>query len=137
VEEWKRRVSPLVNVLLLPLFFTFTGLRTDVGTLGDVRELLLCLAVIGVAFAGKLGGVYAGARLSGESRRDALTIATCMNTRALMELVALNIGLDLGVLPPSMFTKLVLMAIVSTFVATPLIRRFTREAAEARPRAAA
>jgi Kef-type K+ transport system membrane component KefB len=127
----KQRVSPLVNVLLLPLFFTYTGLRTDVGSLGDGRELLLCLGVIGVAFAGKLGGVYVGARLVGESRREALTIATCMNTRALMELVALNIGLDLGVLPPSMFTKLVLMAIVSTFVATPLIRWLTR--GQARP----
>jgi len=137
VEEWKRRVSPLVNSLLLPLFFTYTGLRTDVGSLGDVREFALCLGVIGVAFAGKLGGVYVGARLVGETRREALTIATCMNTRALMELVALNIGLDLGVLPPSMFTKLVLMAIVSTFVATPLIRRLTRHEARIEGRAAA
>ena len=137
VEEWKRRMSPLVNTLLLPLFFTYTGLRTDVGSLGDLRELALCLGVIGVAFAGKLGGVYVGARLVGESRREALTIATCMNTRALMELVALNIGLDLGVLPPSMFTKLVLMAIVSTFVATPLIRRLTRGEARFAQREAA
>jgi Kef-type K+ transport system membrane component KefB len=137
VEEWKQRVSPLVNMLLLPLFFTYTGLRTNVGSLGDWRELALCLGVIGVAFAGKLGGVYVGARLVGESRREALTIATCMNTRALMELVALNIGLDLGVLPPSMFTKLVLMAIVSTFVATPLIRRLTRGEAHFAERAAA
>jgi Kef-type K+ transport system membrane component KefB len=136
VEEWKQRVSPLVNALLLPLFFTYTGLRTDVGTLGDWRELLLCAAVIAVAFAGKLGGVYVGARLVGESRKDALTIATCMNTRALMELVALNVGLDLGVLPPSMFTKLVLMAIVTTFVATPLIRRLTRGEAQPSERAA-
>jgi len=126
VAEWKRRVSPLVNTLLLPLFFTYTGLRTQVGSLGDLRELAICLAVIGVAFAGKLGGAYVGARLVGESRREALTIATCMNTRALMELVALNIGLDLGVLPPSMFTKLVVMAIASTFVATPAIRRLMR-----------
>lgn len=137
VDEWKRRVSPLVNMLLLPLFFTYTGLRTDVGSLGDWRELALCLGVIGVAFAGKLGGVYVGARLVGETRREALTIATCMNTRALMELVALNIGLDLGVLPPSMFTKLVLMAIASTFIATPLIRRLTRGEARFAERATA
>jgi Kef-type K+ transport system membrane component KefB len=135
--EWKRRVSPLVNTLLLPLFFTYTGLRTDVGSLGDLRELLLCIGVIAVAFAGKLGGVYVGARLVGESRREALTIATCMNTRALMELVALNVGLDLGVLPPSMFTKLVLMAVVSTFVATPLIRHLTRDEASREERTAA
>ncbi len=126
VAEWKRRMSPLVTVLLLPMFFTYTGLRTDVGTLGSASELLLCAGVIAIAFLGKLGGVFAGARAMGISSRDSLAIATCMNTRALMELVALNIGLDLGVLPPSMFTKLVLMAIVSTFIATPLIRRLTR-----------
>jgi Kef-type K+ transport system membrane component KefB len=126
VAEWRRRMSPLVNALLLPMFFTYTGLRTDVGTLGNVQEWLLCAGVIGIAFLGKLGGVFAGARAMGLGTRDSLAIATCMNTRALMELVALNIGLDLGVLPPSMFTKLVLMAIVSTFIATPLIRRLTR-----------
>ncbi len=126
VAEWKRRMTPLVNTLLLPMFFTYTGLRTDVGTLGSGGEVLLCLGVIAIAFAGKLGGVFAGARAMGIPTRDSLAIATCMNTRALMELVALNIGLDLGVLPPSMFTKLVLMAIVSTFIATPLIRRLTR-----------
>ena len=87
--------------------------------------------MIAVAFASKLGGVYAGARAMGEPPREAFTIATCMNTRALMELVALNIGLDLGVLPPSMFTKLVIMAIASTFIATPLSRHFTR--GQARP----
>jgi len=82
--------------------------------------------VIAIAFLGKLGGVFAGARAMGIPTRDSLAIATSMNTRALMELVALNIGLDLGVLPPSMFTKLVIMAIASTFIATPLIRRLTR-----------
>lgn len=126
VEEWKRRIAPLVNTLLLPIFFAYTGLRTNVGSLGDWSEFGLFLAVMAVAFTGKLGGVYAGARLTGESRNESITIAICMNTRALMELVALNIGLDLGVLPPSMFTKLVLMAIASTFIATPLIRRITR-----------
>jgi Kef-type K+ transport system membrane component KefB len=131
VAEWKRRISPLVNTLLLPMFFTYTGLRTHVGSLGSPAELLLCGGVIAIAFLGKLGGVFAGARAMGIPSRDALAIATCMNTRALMELVALNIGLDLGVLPPSMFTKLVLMAIVSTFIATPLIRRLTR--GQARP----
>jgi Kef-type K+ transport system membrane component KefB len=126
VAEWKRRMAPLVNTLMLPMFFTYTGLRTNVGTLGDASEVLLCLGVVAIAFLGKLGGVFAGARAMGMPTRDALAIATCMNTRALMELVALNIGLDLGVLPPSMFTKLVIMAIASTFIATPLIRYLTR-----------
>jgi Kef-type K+ transport system membrane component KefB len=126
VNEWKRRISPLVNTLLLPMFFTYTGLRTSMDALDDAAEWLLCAGVIAIAFAGKLGGVFVGARAMGMSARDSLAIATCMNTRALMELVALNIGLDLGVLPPSMFTKLVIMAIASTFIATPLIRRLTR-----------
>ncbi len=131
VAEWKARVSPTVNTLLLPIFFTYTGLRTDVGLLGSAHEWVLCALVCLVAFAGKFGGAYAGARAVGESPRASLTIATCMNTRALMELIALNIGYDLGVLPRSMFTKLVIMAIVSTFMATPIIRWLMR--AERRP----
>ncbi|MGZ3429037.1 MAG: cation:proton antiporter, partial [Polyangia bacterium] len=131
VAEWKTRVAPTVNTLLLPIFFTYTGLRTDIGLLGSAHEWWLCALVCLVAFAGKFGGAYGGARFVGESRRSSLTIATCMNTRALMELIALNIGYDLGVLPRSMFTKLVIMAIVSTFMATPLIRWLMR--AERRP----
>ncbi|MCU1276713.1 MAG: sodium:proton antiporter [bacterium] len=131
VAEWKSKVAPTVNTLLLPIFFTYTGLRTDIGLLGSAHEWLLCGLVCLVAFAGKFGGAYGGARFVGESRRSSLTIATCMNTRALMELIALNIGYDLGVLPRSMFTKLVIMAIVSTFMATPLIRWLMR--AERRP----
>ena len=131
VAEWKSRVAPTVNTLLLPIFFTYTGLRTDIGLLGSAHEWWLCALVCLVAFAGKFGGAYGGARFVGESRRSSLTIATCMNTRALMELIALNIGYDLGVLPRSMFTKLVIMAIVSTFMATPLIRWLMR--AERRP----
>ena len=126
VDAWKMRVSPLVNTFFLPIFFAYTGLRTDVGSLASGREFLICAAVCGVAFATKLGGAYLGARLSGENNRSALTIGVCMNTRALMELIAINIGYDLGVLPRSMFTKLVIMAIVSTFMATPLIRMLMR-----------
>lgn len=126
VGAWRETVSPLVNTLFLPVFFAYTGLRTDIGALRDFRELGLCLLVCLVAFAGKLGGAYLGARLAGEGRRTGLAIAVCMNTRALMELVALNVGLDLGAIPPSMFTKLVLMAIASTYIATPLIRRLMR-----------
>lgn len=127
VAEWRRRVSPLVYALLLPIFFAVTGLRTDIGTLGSIGEIGILLLVLLVAFGSKIGGALLGARLAGESRRDAATIAVCMNTRALMELIALNIGLELGVLPPSMFTKLVLMAIISTFLATPMIRYLMRD----------
>lgn len=126
VEAWKQRVSPLVQALFLPIFFTYTGLRTDIGTIPGGFGLLMLVLVCAIAFLSKLGGCYAAARLMGESHRSALTIGVCMNTRALMELIALNIGLDLGVLTRSMFTMLVLMAIASTFMATPLIRTLMR-----------
>jgi Kef-type K+ transport system membrane component KefB len=126
VEEWKTRVSPLVSTFFLPLFFTYTGLRTTVGSLSSVNEWLICLLVVAVAFVSKFGGAYAGARLVGEDHRSAMVLGVCMNTRALMELIALNVGYDLGVLPRSMFTMLVIMAILSTFIATPLIRRLMR-----------
>lgn len=122
VEEWRHRFGGLVQSLFLPIFFTYTGLRTNIGSLGDADAWMQCALVVAVAFAGKFCGVYIAARLIGETRRNAMTIGVCMNTRALMELVVLNIGYDLGVLPRPMFTMLVIMAIVSTFVATPLIR---------------
>ncbi len=123
VEQWKQRVAPLVSTLFLPIFFAYTGLRTDVRGLGSVHEWMVFGLVFAVAFSSKFGGAYAGARLAGEDRRSALAVGVCMNTRALMELVVINIGYDLGVLPRSMFTMLVIMAIVSTFLTTPLIRR--------------
>lgn len=126
VAEWRTRITPIVNTLFLPIFFTYTGLRTNVGMLGSPALWVLCGLVILVAFVGKFGGAYVAARLTGESHRDATTIGICMNTRALMELVALNIGYDLGVLPQSMFTMLVIMAIASTFITTPIIRRLMR-----------
>ncbi len=126
VAEWKRKVSPLVNTFFLPVFFAFTGLRTDIGSLDSGREWAICAVVCGLAFATKFGGAYAGARIAGEPNRSALILGVCMNTRALMELVAINIGYEMGVLPRSMFTKLVIMAILSTLVATPLIRWLMR-----------
>jgi Kef-type K+ transport system membrane component KefB len=123
VEQWKQKVGGLVNTLFLPIFFVYTGLRTDVGSLHDAQAWVQCALVCAIAFAGKFGGAYLAARAVGENHRSALTIGVCMNTRALMELIVLNIGYDLGVLPRQMFTMLVIMAIVSTFVATPLIRR--------------
>ncbi|ATB28237.1 cation:proton antiporter [Melittangium boletus] len=126
VEEWKTRVSPLVNTFFLPIFFTYTGLRTSIGALSSVNEVITCLLVVAVAFVSKFGGAYAGARFVGENHRSAMVLGVCMNTRALMELIALNVGYDLGVLPRSMFTMLVIMAILSTFIATPLIRWLLR-----------
>ncbi len=121
VAAWKLRVEPLVFCLFLPIFFAYTGLRTNIGMLSSGDAALRCLAIIVIAFVGKFGAAYVAARLFGTGRREAVTIGVCMNTRALMELIVINIGRDLGVLPSEMFTSLVIMAIVSTFVATPLI----------------
>ena len=123
VTEWKQKVAPLVTTFFLPIFFAYTGLRTDIGTLNSSEAFLQCLFVIAIAFAGKLGGAYIASRMLGETHRSALTIGISMNTRGLMELITLNIGYDLGVLPKQMFTMLVIMSIVSTYMATPLIRR--------------
>ncbi len=127
VEEWKVRISPLVSSFFLPIFFAFTGLRTDIGALAGASQWLVCLLVVMIAFVTKFGGAYLGARLGGESQRRAAAIGVCMNTRALMELVAINVGYDLGVLPRTMFTMLVVMALASTYIATPLIRILLRQ----------
>lgn len=121
VALWKERVSPLVMTLLLPVFFAYTGLRTDIGTIDGWWGLVVCAWVLVVAFGSKFGGAFLAAKAVGETHRSALTIGVCMNTRALMELIVINIGYDLGVLPRDMFTMLVIMALVSTFMATPLI----------------
>jgi Kef-type K+ transport system membrane component KefB len=125
--EWKRRVSPLITTFFLPIFFVYTGLRTDIGTLDSSSAIVQCLLICVIAFLGKLGGAYFASRFVGENHRTALTIGVAMNTRGMMQLITLNIGHDLGVLPPQMFTMLVIMALVSTYMATPLIRHFMAE----------
>lgn len=127
VEEWRRRVSPLVQALFLPLFFAYTGLRTDVGTIHGAAGALTLAAACLVAFSTKFVAAYVAARAVGEAPRSACTIGVAMNTRGLMELIALNIGKDLGLLPTDIFSVLVLMALLSTFVATPLIRWLMRD----------
>jgi len=122
VEEWKKRVGPLVQAFFLPIFFAYTGLRTDIGTIEGWAGFTMLMLILALAFVSKFGGAYTAARLVGESNRSAFTIGVCMNTRALMELIVLNIGKDLGLLPTNIFSMLVIMAIVSTFMATPLIR---------------
>lgn len=133
VSEWKSRIGPLVNTLFLPIFFAYTGLRTDVGSLHGGVELLQCGLICVIAFAGKYGGGYLGARLAGEPPRMANVLGASMNTRGLMELVVLNVGYELGILPRSIFTQLVYMAVMTTLIATPLIRRYLRTEAPIAP----
>ncbi len=122
--DWKEHVGHFVNVFFLPIFFTYTGLRTDVGSLADVQAVGWCVALIGVATLGKFGGCYLAARLAGLARPEAKALGIMMNTRGLMELVVINVGYDLGVIGREMFTMLVLMAIVTTVVTTPALRRW-------------
>ncbi len=118
------RIENFSSVLLLPLFFAFTGLRTQIGLLNDVQGWLTCLLIILVATLGKLGGSAFTARFSGMSWRDSLQLGALMNTRGLMELIALNIGYDLGILSPRIFTMLVIMALVTTTMTGPLLTLF-------------
>lgn len=115
------KVEDIALVFFLPLFFAFTGLRTEIGLINSPELWFVCFLLVTVAIAGKLGGCTIAARLVGESWKDSLTVGTLMNTRGLMELVALNIGYEMGVLPPSIFVILVIMALVTTFMTTPLL----------------
>jgi Kef-type K+ transport system membrane component KefB len=110
-----------VTLLLLPLFFAATGLRTSVALVSDAEMWFYCALVVAVAILGKFGGAMIAARTSGMGWRESGAIGILMNTRGLMELIVLNIGLDIGVISPALFTILVLMALITTFMAGPLI----------------
>lgn len=115
------KIEDVAVAFFLPLFFAFTGLRTQIGLINTPELWFTCLMLIAVAVAGKLGGCTIAARAVGINWKDSVTIGTLMNTRGLMELVALNIGYEMGVLPPSIFVILVLMALTTTFMTTPLL----------------
>ena len=122
VNAWQKQVGQFVLVFFLPVFFTFTGLRTNIVGLDSVALWLWAFAYFGVAVAAKIIGAYVGARAGKLPHYEALTIASLMNTRALMELIVLNIGLDLGFISAPLFTMLVMMAIGSTVMTGPLLR---------------
>lgn len=124
------KIEDISLILLLPLFFVFTGLRTQIGLLNDPYLWKICALVILVAITGKFAGSALAARFVGQNWRDSFTIGALMNTRGLVELVALNIGYDLGVMTPEIFTMLVIMALITTFMTSPalnLIDRFFRK----------
>lgn len=121
VRAWRERFRDFVLVALVPIFFTHTGLRTEIGSLTTPQAWMGCAVVLAAAVAGKLGGCYLGARLSGQSRREAGCVAALMNTRALMGLVAINVGYDLGLLTRPLFTMFVIMALVTTLMTGPLL----------------
>lgn len=124
-RDIRERFEDLVVVLFLPAFFAFTGMRTQVGLMHGLRDWLVCLAIIAVASLGKFGGGTLAARLTGLTWREAGSLGILMNTRGLMELIVLNVGLDLGVLSPALFAMLVIMAIVTTVATTPVLHALT------------
>lgn len=115
------KVEDVSVVLLLPLFFVFTGLRTEIGLLNEPGLWLVCLVIVITAVAGKFGGTAIAARMVGQSWKDSLSLGALMNTRGLMELIVLNIGYDLGVLTAEIFAMLVLMALITTFMTGPAL----------------
>jgi Kef-type K+ transport system membrane component KefB len=118
--------------LLLPAYFAVTGMRTEIALLSGVHDWLACAAIVLTATIGKLGGTFVGARLTGLDRRTALSLGVLMNTRGLMELIVLNIGLDLGVLSPRLFAMFVIMALVTTVATTPALHVLNATASSGR-----
>ncbi len=116
------RLQDFVAILFLPAFFALTGLKTQVGLLNTPGDWLICAMIIVLAIAGKFGGAFVGAKLSGNGSKDSAILGILMNTRGLVELIVLNIGLSVGILSPALFTMLVIMALVTTFMTGPLLR---------------
>jgi Kef-type K+ transport system membrane component KefB len=125
-EAVAAHLTDFVTVFFLPIFFTYTGLRTNIGTLDSPEAWGWCAAVMAVAVLGKWGGCGLAARVCGMPPREAACVGVLMNTRALMELIVCNVGTDLGVIPPAVSCMLVLMAIGTTLMATPLAARMLR-----------
>jgi len=115
------RLEDLLVVLLLPAFFAFTGLRTQISLVAGPAQWMMCVLIVLVASIGKFGGSALAARLTGLKWRDSAALGILMNTRGLVELIVLNIGLDFGVIAPELFAMLVIMALVTTFATTPIL----------------
>lgn len=122
VKAWQNQIGKFVLVFFLPIFFTFTGLRTNVLGLTTAADWMWCAAILACAILAKIVPVYLAARAGGFSTADASVLGVLMNTRALMELIVLNVGYSLGFIPQNVFTMLVLMAVVTTVMTGPLLR---------------
>jgi Kef-type K+ transport system membrane component KefB len=121
VREIAQKTEDFVLIFLLPVFFAYSGLKTQIGLLNSPELWLLCAAILGVAIVGKYVGTYYVARSCNIDKQEASALGWLMNTRGLTELIVLNIGLELGVISPILFTMLVIMALVTTFMTSPLL----------------
>ena len=133
VVAWRQQVGQFVLVFFLPIFFTFTGLRTNLLGLG-VEDLGWLALILTAAVLGKIVPVYFGARIAGFDHPRSMVLGTLMNTRALMELIVLNIGYDMGFLPQKVFTMLVIMAVVTTVMTGPLLKWLLPKTGHVAPR---
>lgn len=126
-QELTHKIEDLVVVLFLPAFFAFTGMRTQIGLVHGAWEWMVCGVILLAACLGKFGGTFFAARVTGLGNRDSAALGILMNTRGLMELIVLNIGLDLGILSHTLFAMFVLMAVITTFATTPILHLLTRK----------
>lgn len=120
---FRGKLEDIVGILLLPAFFAYTGMRTQIGLVATLEEWLICGAIIVVATLGKFGGTVGAGRFTGLPWRTSAALGVLMNTRGLMQLIVLNIGLDLGVISETLFAMMVLMALATTLMAAPTLRR--------------
>jgi len=128
-RELRQKLHPFAVTFLLPMFFTYSGLNTRLDMMNTPQLWVIALVVLGASILGKGGACWVAARLTGEDHRTALGLATLMNSRGMMELILINIGLQKGIIEPPLFSILALMAIVTTLMATPLFERFYGRAA--------
>jgi Kef-type K+ transport system membrane component KefB len=119
-DNIRKQLEPFTVIVLLPMYFTYSGLNTQLTLVADPQLLLTALAVLAMSVFAKFGACWAAARLSGQDNRTALGIGALMNARGLMELIIINIGLQAGVIGSALFSMLVLMAIVTTLMASPV-----------------
>jgi K+:H+ antiporter len=130
-RAFTQQLKPLVTALLLPAFFAFAGMRTRIDLVSGAEQWLLCGLIVLVATAGKFGGTVAAARVTGLDWRSSAALGALMNTRGLMELIVLNVGLDLQVITPTLFAMMVLMALVTTMATAPALRLLVPDIARA------
>ena len=120
VRELRRQLEPVAVVLLLPIFFTYSGLNTQLSVVNNLEMFLIAAAVLSGSVLAKFGACWAAARVCGQDNRTALGVGALMNARGLMELIIINIGLQAGFIGPALFSILVVMAIVTTLMTSPL-----------------
>lgn len=121
LNEMADKLKVIISIVFLPAFFAYTGMKTQITLIGSAENWLICLIIIAIATLGKFGGTYITARMCGMNSKIAMSLGFLMNTRGLVELIVLNIGLELGILSQQLFTILVIMALVTTCMTGPML----------------